>query len=87
MECGCLSGNMQMIKFLLERGVNPNTQDEVHLQLVAVLLCLFIAKHVNTLIQDGWTPLMTASCRDLPDIVQELLNGGANPDIRNKVYQ
>ena len=30
---------------------------------------------------------MATSSRDSPDIVQELLKAGANPNVRNKVYE
>ena len=30
MEFSCLSGNVQMVKFLLDQGVDPNTRDMVH---------------------------------------------------------
>ena len=37
------------------------------------------------LIQEGWTALMDASFRDHLEVVKELLNNGANPDIKNIV--
>ena len=40
---------------------------------------------MNISSQDGWTPLMTASSKNFPEVVQELLNSGANPNIKNKV--
>ena len=81
MEYSCASRSVQMVKFLLDLGVDPNTQDEVHWYYYS------LQQYFNAcpLLQDGWTPLMAASTRDFPDIVQELLNGGANPDIRDKV--
>ena len=35
--------------------------------------------------QDGWTPLMTASSKNVVEAVRELLKGGADPNIISKV--
>ena len=41
--------------------------------------------NTNLTTQDGWTPLMVASSKNFPEVVQELLSSGANPNIFNKV--
>ena len=40
---------------------------------------------MNKSTQDGWTPLMIASSNKSPEVVQELFNSGASPNIKNKV--
>ena len=41
--------------------------------------------HLIFVLQDGWSPLMAASCKGHVEVVKSLIEGGANSDHINKV--
>ncbi|EPZ32970.1 hypothetical protein O9G_003701 [Rozella allomycis CSF55] len=83
-----LEGNIEDVRSLLEKGVDPNSVNEDgitalhcaacngHVELVDILLQK--GANVNATDADGWTPLHGAACRGDLDVIKMLLAKGAN---------
>jgi len=87
-EMAARSGNIDAAKVLLEHGADPNFQDRWHTPALfhAVdgdqpKMIAFLADHgamIDGVNSNGYTPLMIAAGRGFPDVVQSLLQKGAN---------
>ena len=67
-----MGGNLAVVKLLLEKGADVNTCDKV-----------FSGLHVSSylplnLLQNGFSPVYVASLKGYKDIVDVLVNEGAN---------
>lgn len=90
------AGDAEMLRFLVERGADPNLSDQavsgwspllhaVHVhQLGSVAALIDAGADPNRLSGDGITPLMMAAGYGHTDMVQLLLRRGANPRIADR---
>ncbi|KAJ6072623.1 hypothetical protein N7467_010708 [Penicillium canescens] len=89
----CCSGNLNAVLFLLERGGDPNLQNQFgstilsaasengNEELVKVLLERGVDVHPNT--NSGDIPLAKAAGRGFSSITKRLLQAGADPNLKN----
>jgi len=90
-------GHPEVVRFLLEKGANPNIKDYMGLTLLMQaawnghlnIVKLLVENKADIHMQGagGWTALYFAalSDREHPEIVRFLLEKGANPNIKNSM--
>jgi hypothetical protein len=84
---------LEIVRFLLDNGANINLLDAAGTALLGavwkgnievVRLLIDRKADVNLKVSNGWCPLHEASFFGFPDIVELLLDAGANPDFQDE---
>ncbi len=82
-----MSANVVMVQMLLNNGANVNDKDIVCVDflLTSSFFLLVLRAECCFFLQDGNTALMKAARKNYPEIVELLLNAGANTNTKNNV--
>jgi ankyrin repeat protein len=86
-----IAHDLPMLKFLLEKGADPNAADRTgNTRLIecgdggdAARLLLEHGADIDKPNERGLTPLMRAAFNSCTTVVKVLIDGGANPDLSN----
>ena len=77
----CQFGHAQVVKTLIENGADVNYQTQVGILRVSLCTCT-----MAVFLQGGkWTPLLLASYNNHTDVLELLINHGAQLDAVNNV--
>ncbi len=90
-----MNNNLTVVHALIGAMADLNVQDKVMIRMVscklqnALRLLFFLLKiyiAVECLVQGGWSALMEAAAAGHTDVVQALLQAGADRTLKRKVY-
>ena len=77
----CQNGHAQIVTILIDNGADVNHQTQVGILRVSSCTCT-----MAVFLQDGeWTPLLLASYKNQTDVLELLINHGAQLDTVNSV--
>ncbi|MBN3318556.1 PSD10 ATPase, partial [Atractosteus spatula] len=83
----CSAGHTDIVEFLLDLGVEVNLKDDVSDFYIAEIVKALITKgaQLNSVNQNGCTPLHYAASKDRYEIALMLLENGADPNATDKL--